>query len=92
MDLGTGSDRIRLERHQIVTEVGDHVILDRLTALAGCRELRKVVDGHSALALCRPAGAINGDLQSLVGKGLRRAILERLGNGDHAGLLLLADG
>ena len=73
---GARGDGVALELDQVVVEVGDHVVLDRLAALARRLELREVRQRRGALALGGAGGAVDRDLERAVGQRRVGARLE----------------
>ena len=72
VDLGAGGDGVALERLEIVVEVGDHVVLDRLAARARRLELGEGGHGGGALALGGAGGAVDRHLERARRRAPRR--------------------
>lgn len=76
MDLRARRGGIAFKFNQIVVEIGNHMVLDRRRPRPRRLKFGEGRDRHGALGFRRAGGAVDGDLQVLVGKRVMRALLE----------------
>ena len=70
--LGAGGDGVALEGFEIMVEVGDHMVLDRLAAGARRLEFGEGGERGGALLLGGAGGAVDRDLERARRRGPRR--------------------